>query len=118
MEPIGRKSKMVFSAANRGAAAFVVGVIGLVLASSAEANPDAKRLYDDLLSNYNRSDRKLASRPWLRVINCCYTPRLIRPVGNSSDRLTVKMGLKLSQIIGVDMKRQIMITNVWVEQVG
>ena len=44
--------------------------------------------------------------------------RLIRPVGNSSDRLTVKMGLKLSQIIGVDMKRQIMITNVWVEQVN
>ena len=44
--------------------------------------------------------------------------RLIRPVGNSSDRLTVKLGLKLSQIIGVDMKRQIMITNVWVEQVG
>jgi len=28
------------------------------------------------------------------------------------------MGLKLSQIIGVDMKRQIMITNVWVEQVN
>jgi len=44
--------------------------------------------------------------------------RLIRPVGNSSDRLTVKLGIKLSQIIGVDMKRQIMITNVWVEQVG
>ena len=42
--------------------------------------------------------------------------RLIRPVGNSSDRLTVKMGLKLSQIIGIDMKRQILITNVWVEQ--
>ena len=47
-----------------------------------------------------------------------YLFRLIRPVGNSSDRLTVKMGLKLSQIIGVDMKRQIMITNVWVEQVN
>lgn len=44
------------------------------------ANPDAKRLYDDLLSNYNR---------------------LIRPVGNNSDRLTVKMGLKLSQLIDV-----------------
>ena len=27
------------------------------------------------------------------------------------------MGLKLSQIIGVDMKRQILITNVWLEQV-
>ncbi len=48
----------------------------------------------------------------------CVFFRLIRPVGNSSDRLTVKMGLKLSQIIGVDMKRQIMITNVWVEQVN
>lgn len=43
-------------------------------------NPDAKRLYDDLLSNYNR---------------------LIRPVGNNSDRLTVKMGLRLSQLIDV-----------------
>lgn len=46
----------------------------------AEANPDSKRLYDDLLSNYNR---------------------LIRPVGNNSDRLTVKMGLRLSQLIDV-----------------
>ena len=46
-----------------------------------------------------------------------FSYRLIRPVGNSTDRLTVKMGLKLSQIIGVDMKRQILITNVWLEQV-
>uniref|UniRef100_A0A182MCM3 Nicotinic acetylcholine receptor alpha 1 subunit n=1 Tax=Anopheles culicifacies TaxID=139723 RepID=A0A182MCM3_9DIPT len=45
------------------------------------ANPDSKRLYDDLLSNYNR---------------------LIRPVGNNSDRLTVKMGLRLSQLIDVE----------------
>lgn len=43
-----------------------------------EANPDAKRLYDDLLSNYNR---------------------LIRPVKNNSDTLTVWLGLKLSQLI-------------------
>jgi len=43
-------------------------------------DPDSKRLYDDLLSNYNR---------------------LIRPVGNNSDRLTVKLGLKLSQLIDV-----------------
>lgn len=48
--------------------------------SPIRANQDAKRLYDDLLSNYNR---------------------LIRPVGNNSDRLTVKMGLKLSQLIDV-----------------
>ncbi|KAB0800277.1 hypothetical protein PPYR_06017 [Photinus pyralis] len=58
-------------------------------------NPDAKRLYDDLLSNYNR---------------------LIRPVGNNSDRLTVKMGLRLSQLIDVNLKNQIMTTNVWVLQ--
>jgi len=58
-------------------------------------NPDAKRLYENLLSNYDR---------------------LIRPVANSSDRLTVKMGLKLSQVIGVDMRRQILTTNVWVQQ--
>ncbi|KAF4519434.1 hypothetical protein B566_EDAN008661 [Ephemera danica] len=51
-----------------------------LLSHVAIANPDAKRLYDDLLSNYNR---------------------LIRPVGNNSDRLTVKMGLRLSQLIDV-----------------
>lgn len=45
-----------------------------------QANPEARRLYDDLLTNYNR---------------------LIRPVGNNSDRLTVKMGLRLSQLIEV-----------------
>lgn len=44
------------------------------------ANPDAKRLYDDLLSNYNR---------------------LIRPVRNNSEKLIVKLGLKLSQLIDV-----------------
>lgn len=55
----------------------MVGGLGLPIILG---NPDAKRLYDDLLSNYNR---------------------LIRPVGNNSDRLTVKMGLKLSQLIDV-----------------
>lgn len=54
--------------------------IALQFAATGLANPEAKRLYDDLLSNYNR---------------------LIRPVGNNSDRLTVKMGLRLSQLIDV-----------------
>ncbi|XP_057331701.1 acetylcholine receptor subunit alpha-like 1 [Microplitis mediator] len=72
-------------------------VMSLIVASlpRASANPDSKRLYEDLLSNYNR---------------------LIRPVGNNSDRLTVKMGLRLSQLIDVNLKNQIMTTNVWVEQ--
>ena len=43
-------------------------------------NPDAKRLYDDLLSNYNK---------------------LVRPVVNTSDPLQVMIKLKLSQLIDV-----------------
>ena len=48
----------------------------------AGGNPDAKRLYEDLLidNGYNK---------------------LIRPVGNNSDKLTVKLGLRLSQLIDV-----------------
>lgn len=61
-----------------------------------EANPDAKRLYDDLLSNYNR---------------------LIRPVVNNTETLTVWLGLKLSQLIEVNLKNQVMTTNLWVPQV-
>lgn len=51
----------------------IVSVLTLV-----RANPDAKRLYDDLLSNYNR---------------------LIRPVSNNTDTVLVKLGLRLSQLI-------------------
>lgn len=50
----------------------VHGVVG--------GNPDAKRLYDDLLSNYNK---------------------LVRPVVNTSDVLKVSIKLKLSQLIDV-----------------
>ncbi|XP_015907667.1 acetylcholine receptor subunit alpha-like 1 [Parasteatoda tepidariorum] len=63
--------------------------------SIVSSNPDAKRLYDDLMSSYNR---------------------LIRPVVNNSDTLTVKLGLKLSQLIDVNLRNQIMTTNVWVNQ--
>lgn len=61
------------------------------------ANHDAKRLYDDLLRKrgYNK---------------------LIRPVGNNTDKLTVKLGIRLSQMIDVDEKNQIMTTNVWLRQ--
>jgi len=47
-------------------------------------NPDAKRLYDDLLSNYNR---------------------LIRPVSNNTDTVLVKLGLRLSQLIELVRRR-------------
>ncbi|XP_077290472.1 nicotinic acetylcholine receptor alpha2 [Arctopsyche grandis] len=57
-------------------------------------NPDAKRLYDDLLSNYNR---------------------LIRPVTNNNNTVLVKLGLRLSQLIDLNLKDQILTTNVWLE---
>lgn len=60
----------------------LIGVFVLHLAVmrdiSVIANPDAKRLYDDLLSNYNR---------------------LIRPVSNNTQTVLVKLGLRLSQLI-------------------
>lgn len=44
------------------------------------ANQDSRRLYDDLIGGYNR---------------------LVRPVSNNSDKLTVYMSLKLTQILDV-----------------
>ncbi|GFR10553.1 nicotinic acetylcholine receptor alpha subunit [Trichonephila clavata] len=45
-----------------------------------DGNPDARRLYDDLISRYNK---------------------LVRPVMNVTDPLTVHIKLKLSQLIEV-----------------
>lgn len=69
----------------------------LLLLSLCSANDNAKRLYDDLLRNsgYNK---------------------LIRPVGNATDKLIVKLGIRLSQLIDIDEKNQIMTTNVWLRQ--
>ncbi|XP_066906179.1 acetylcholine receptor subunit alpha-like [Halyomorpha halys] len=70
-------------------------VWALVVQGAVGGNPDAKRLYDDLLSNYNK---------------------LVRPVVNTTDVLRVCIKLKLSQLIDVNLKNQIMTTNLWVEQ--
>ena len=88
---------------------------GFLSVSLVRANPDAKRLYSNLLANYDRS-QKDAGRILMDVNEFLNIFRLIRPVANNSDRLTVHMRLKLSQVIGVDMRRQILTTNVWVEQ--
>lgn len=50
----------------------------IILTNPVEGNPDAKRLYDDLLSHYNR---------------------LIRPVSNNSQVVTVRLGLHLTQLV-------------------
>ncbi|XP_034944317.1 acetylcholine receptor subunit alpha-like [Chelonus insularis] len=73
----------------------IMWVILVLVSGGCTGNPDAKRLYDDLLSNYNK---------------------LVRPVVNVTDALTVKIKLKLSQLIDVNLKNQIMTTNLWVEQ--
>ncbi|XP_013415864.1 acetylcholine receptor subunit alpha-like [Lingula anatina] len=69
-------------------------LVGVIYFQELEGNPDARRLYDDLFRKrkYNK---------------------LIRPVGNNTDKLTVKLGLKLTQLIDVDEKNQIMTVNVW-----
>ncbi|KAL1490967.1 hypothetical protein ABEB36_011635 [Hypothenemus hampei] len=72
----------------------VLIILSIIFLESSRANPDAKRLYDDLLSNYNR---------------------LIRPVRNHSTNILVKLGLRLSQLIELNLKDQILTTNVWVE---
>nr|XP_022335301.1 acetylcholine receptor subunit alpha-like 1 [Crassostrea virginica] len=41
---------------------------------------------------------------------------LIRPTGNSTVKLTVKLGLRLSQLLEIDEKNQIMTTSVWLRQ--
>ena len=63
------------AAAARGA--LLVAVIGV---AAVGGNSDAKRLYDDLMSNYNR---------------------LIRPVKDHGDKVTVKLGVRLTQIIEI-----------------
>nr|CAD7590990.1 unnamed protein product [Timema genevievae] len=72
----------------------IVVMCGVLLPGPIKGNPDAKRLYDDLLSNYNR---------------------LIRPVSNNTDTVLVKLGLRLSQLIDLNLKDQILTTNVWLE---
>lgn len=42
--------------------------------------------------------------------------KLIRPTANNSVQLTVKMGLRLSQLLDIDEKNQIMTTSVWLRQ--
>ncbi|XP_037517519.1 acetylcholine receptor subunit alpha-like [Rhipicephalus sanguineus] len=73
----------------------LVRLLLLALAIGVRGSPDAKRLYDDLISRYNK---------------------LVRPVVNDTDALTVRIKLKLSQLIEVNLKNQIMTTNLWVEQ--
>lgn len=85
----------------RVVAAAAVAWLALVTSAAGEEKrkgSPAKRLYDDKLME-----------------NSGYK-KLIRPVDNTSESLTVRIGLRLTSIIDVDEKNQIMTTNVWLEQ--
>lgn len=58
----------------------LVSCLFFAIIESGKSSTDAERLYDDLINGYNS---------------------LIRPVGNNSDQLTVKLSLRLSQLIEV-----------------
>ncbi|CAJ0578032.1 unnamed protein product, partial [Mesorhabditis spiculigera] len=62
----------------------------------AAANEDAKRLYDDLMVHYNRHRR---------------------PAMNPKEPTTIKLKLRLSQIIDVAELDQVMTCSVWLKQV-
>uniref|UniRef100_A0A8C7SU90 Neurotransmitter-gated ion-channel ligand-binding domain-containing protein n=1 Tax=Oncorhynchus mykiss TaxID=8022 RepID=A0A8C7SU90_ONCMY len=42
--------------------------------------------------------------------------RWVRPIQHANDRVTVRFGLKISQLVDVDEKNQLMTTNVWLWQ--
>ena len=68
-------------AAGKGGLPLLVAVLLLgVCGRLVGGNSDAKRLYDDMMSNYNR---------------------LIRPVHNHSEKVMVKLGVRLTQIIEI-----------------
>lgn len=75
---VGRDAREMAPSAAETLRAWVLSA--LVVHGAVAGNPDAKRLYDDLLSNYNK---------------------LVRPVVNTSDVLRVCIKLKLSQLIDV-----------------
>ncbi|XP_076645049.1 nicotinic acetylcholine receptor alpha7 subunit isoform X1 [Halictus rubicundus] len=69
-------------------------VIALATSGLVNGGLHEKRLLNDLLEKYNV---------------------LERPVGNESDPLVLSFGLTLMQIIDVDEKNQLLITNLWLK---
>ncbi|KAL3982415.1 Neurotransmitter-gated ion-channel ligand binding domain family protein [Acanthocheilonema viteae] len=67
-----------------------------LLPGGGQCSKDAGRLMEDLLADYNK---------------------LVRPVENDTDTLIVRLKLKLSQLLDVHEKNQIMTTNVWLQHV-
>nr|ADE34345.1 nicotinic acetylcholine receptor a6 subunit [Plutella xylostella] len=73
-------------------AVLLAAALLLALLPVSEQGPHEKRLLNALLASYNT---------------------LERPVANESEPLEVRFGLTLQQIIDVDEKNQLLITNIW-----
>lgn len=67
----------------------------VVLSNQVECNLAMKRLYEDLFTDYNHQ---------------------VLPTASNKTKVTVSIGLKLGQILDLNLKQQILSTNVWVEQ--
>ncbi|XP_073994255.1 neuronal acetylcholine receptor subunit alpha-7-like isoform X13 [Rhodnius prolixus] len=72
----------------------ILALTVLLLPRDSEQGPHEKRLLHTLLDHYNV---------------------LERPVANESDPLQLSFGLTLMQIIDVDEKNQLLITNIWLK---
>ncbi|KAL3997817.1 Neurotransmitter-gated ion-channel ligand binding domain family protein [Acanthocheilonema viteae] len=70
------------------------GLLYIFLLPIIYCNEDVSRLFEDLLVDYNK---------------------LVRPVDNKTNALVVRFKLKLSQLLDVHEKNQIMTTNVWLQ---
>lgn len=87
-------SRLIQCIATPSAQLLAVILLGLT-ADLANCSFAMKRLYEDLFTDYNR---------------------LVLPTANNSSRVGVTLGLKLGQILDLNLKQQILSTNVWVEQ--
>ncbi|EGT54284.1 hypothetical protein CAEBREN_12731 [Caenorhabditis brenneri] len=76
---------------------FAYILIFLLLSPTTQTNRDANRLFEDLIADYNK---------------------LVRPVSENGETLVVTFKLKLSQLLDVHEKNQIMTTNVWLQHVS
>uniref|UniRef100_A0A0N5AS18 Acetylcholine receptor subunit alpha-type unc-63 n=1 Tax=Syphacia muris TaxID=451379 RepID=A0A0N5AS18_9BILA len=65
-----------------------------IIYTARDITQNSNQLFEDLLASYNK---------------------LVRPVENDSDTLVVYFKLKLSQLLDVHEKNQIMTTNVWLQ---
>ncbi|XP_015785554.1 acetylcholine receptor subunit alpha-like [Tetranychus urticae] len=72
-----------------------LGLIFITLFELVSPNPDAKRLYDDLMNGYNK---------------------MVTPRKKVNETVVVRLGLKLTQILELNLKQQVFSANMWIPQ--